>query len=114
MLALLRDGGETPKVVEYLKAPPDCETLRRWIADAGLTVRQALRRRNTPPDDLGLDDPALADDQLLDTILAHPILLERPFVQTPRGTRLCRPPARISEIMAKPPASSAPDGGPPA
>ncbi len=114
VLQMLQDGGETPEVIDYRNDPPDRETLRQWIADAGLTVRQALRRRNTPFDDLGLGDPDLTDDQLLDSVLAHPILLERPFVRTSLGTRLCRPPERVIEIMANPPARPAPDGDPPA
>ena len=114
VLQMLQDGGETPEVIDYRNDPPDRETLRQWIADAGLTVRQALRRRNTPFDDLGLGDPDLTDDQLLDSVLAHPILLERPFVRTSLGTRLCRPPERVIEIMANPPARPAQDGDPPA
>ncbi|MRX50704.1 arsenate reductase (glutaredoxin) [Paracoccus sp. S-4012] len=99
VLEMLREAGEEPKVVEYLKAPPPREELRRLFADAGLTVREALRRRGTPYDELGLDDPSLSDEQLLDTIAAHPILLERPFVVTDRGTRLARPVERLHEIM---------------
>lgn len=114
VLQMLQDGGETPEVIDYRNDPPDRETLRQWIADAGLTVRQALRRRNTPFDDLGLGDPDLTDDELLDSVLAHPILLERPFVRTSLGTRLCRPPERVIEIMANPPARPAQDGDPPA
>lgn len=114
VLQMLQDGGEAPEVIDYRRTPLDRETLRQWIAEAGLTVRQALRRRNTPYDDLGLDDPDLTEDQLLDSILAHPILLERPFVRTPLGTRLCRPPERVFEIMANPPAPSGQDGQPPA
>lgn len=114
VLQMLQDGGETPEVIDYRNDPPDRDTLRQWIADAGLTVRQALRRRNTPFDDLGLGDPDLTDDQLLDSVLAHPILLERPFVRTSLGTRLCRPPERVIEIMANPPARPAQDGDPPA
>ena len=114
VLQMLQDGGETPEVIDYRNDPPDRETLRQWIADAGLTVRQALRRRNTPFDDLGLGDPDLTDDQLLDSVLAHPILLERPFVRTSLGTRLCRPPERVIEIMANPPARPAQVGDPPA
>ena len=114
VLQMLQDGGETPEVIDYRNDPPDRETLRQWIADAGLTVRQALRRRNTPFDDLGLGDPDLTDDQLLDSVLAHPILLERPFVRTSLGTRLCRPPERVIEIMANPPARPAQDSDPPA
>lgn len=114
VLAALRESGDDPEVIEYLKTPPDRETIRQWTADAGLTVRQALRQRNTPYHDLGLGDPELTDDQLLDSIVAHPILLERPFVRTPLGTRLCRPPERVFEIMANPPMPSAGDGGTPA
>ena len=106
VLQMLQDGGEAPEVIDYRRDTPGRETIRQWIADAGLTVRQALRRRNTPFDDLGLGDPELTDDQLLDTILAHPILLERPFVRTALGTRLCRPAERVFEIMANPPAPS--------
>ena len=104
VLEVLREAGEEPAVVEYLKTPPSRDDLRRLIADAGLTVREALRRRGTPYDELGLDDPALSDDDLLDAIAAHPILLERPFVVTDRGTRLARPAERAFEIMADPPA----------
>jgi len=114
VLAILRDGGEDPEVIEYLKTPPDRETIRQWISDARLTIGQALRQRNTPYHDLGLDDPSLTDDQLLDSILAHPILLERPFVRTPLGTRLCRPPELVHEIMANPPASLPQNGRLPA
>lgn len=114
VLQMLQESGEAPEVIDYRQTPPGRDTIRQWIADAGLTVRQALRRRNTPYDDLGLDDPDLTDDQLLDTILAHPILLERPFVRTALGTRLCRPPERVVEIMANPPAPATEDGQPPA
>ena len=99
VLQMLQDGGETPEVIDYRNDPPDRETLRQWIADAGLTVRQALRRRNTPFDDLGLGDPDLTDDELLDSVLAHPILLERPFVRTSLGTRLCRPSEVVLDIL---------------
>lgn len=102
VLGMLRDHGETPEIVEYVKNPPDRDEIRDWIAAAGLTVRQALRQRNTPYHDLGLDDPSLTDDRLLDAIAAHPILLERPFVRTVLGTRLCRPPERVLEIMQVP------------
>lgn len=114
VLQMLQDGGEAPEVIDYRRDTPPRETIRQWIAEAGLTVRQALRRRNTPYDDLGLDDPELTDDQLLDSILAHPILLERPFVRTALGTRLCRPAERLFEIMANPPAPATEDGHPPA
>lgn len=98
-LERLRQTGQAVQVIDYQKTPPDRATLRALIADAGLTVRQALRRRNTPYDELGLDDPTLDDEALLDSIRAHPILLERPFVTTARGTRLARPLERLDEIL---------------
>lgn len=107
VLALLREAGEAPEVVEYLRTPPSRDEVRRLAAEAGLTLREAMRRRGTPFDELGLDDPALTDEQLLDAIAAHPVLLERPFVVTARGTRLCRPAERVFEIMANPPAAPA-------
>lgn len=102
VLAMIRDSGVEPQVIDYQKTPPSREEVRRLVADAGLTLRQALRRKNTPHDDLGLGDPALTDDQLLDAIEAHPILLERPFVVTPNGTRLCRPPETVLELLETP------------
>ena len=103
VLAMLRAGGDDPQVIEYLKTPPSRGTIRRMVADAGLTLRQAIREKGTPYPELGLDDPALTDDQLLDAIEAHPILLNRPFVITARGTRLCRPSEVVFEIMENPP-----------
>ena len=99
VLTRVQETGQPVRVVDYQQTPPDRATLRRLIADAGLTVRQALRRRNTPYDELGLDDPALDDEALLDAILAHPLLLERPFVTTEKGTRLARPVERVEEIL---------------
>ena len=107
VLAVLREAGEEPEVVEYLRTPPSRDEVRRLAAEAGLTLREAMRRRGTPFDELGLDDPSLADEQLLDAIAAHPVLLERPFVVTARGTRLCRPAERVFEIMANPPGAPA-------
>ena len=101
-LAMIRQSGVEPVVVEYLRTPPDRATVTRLIADAGLSVRQALRQKDTPYDALGLADPSLTDDQLLDAIAAHPILLNRPFVVTPRGTRLCRPSEAVLEILPNP------------
>ena len=98
-LALLREAGIEPTIVEYLKDPPSRAQLQALIRDAGLTVREALRQRGTPFDELGLGDPALSDDRLLDAMLAHPILINRPFVVTPLGTRLCRPLERLQEIL---------------
>lgn len=98
-LERLQETGQEVRIIDYRKTPPDRATLKRLIAEAGLTVREALRRRNTPYDELGLDDPDLTDDALLDSIMAHPILLERPFVTSDKGTRLCRPLERLEELL---------------
>lgn len=99
VLGLLRTAGIEPKVVEYLTTPPTRGELLSLLDRMGKTPRQILRRKGTPYDDLGLDDPTKSDDDLIDAILAHPILLERPIVVTPRGVRLCRPPEVVSELM---------------
>lgn len=104
-LALVRHAGLEPTVVEYLKTPPSRERLVAAIADAGLAVRDAMRRKGTPYAELGLDDPALDDDALLDAMLAHPILINRPFLFTDLGVRLCRPSEVALEIL--PPIASA-------
>jgi arsenate reductase (glutaredoxin) len=101
-LAMIRQSGEEPEVVEYLNTPPTRERLAELIRAAGLTVRQALRQKDTPYDALGLADPALSDDALLDAMMAHPILINRPFVVTPRGVRLCRPSELVLEILPNP------------
>ena len=101
-LAMIRQSGEEPEVIEYLRTPPSRETVVRLIGDAGLTVRAALRQKDTPYAALGLDDQNLSDDALLDAIGAHPILLNRPFVVTPKGTRLCRPSEVVLEILPNP------------
>lgn len=98
-LALIRHAGIEPTVVEYLRDPPSRDQLAAMIAAAGIGVRDALRRKGTPYDDLGLDDPSLTDDQLLDAMLAHPVLINRPFVVTDTGTRLCRPSEVVLEIL---------------
>lgn len=98
-LALIRHAGIEPTVIEYLQAPPSRDTLKTMIADAGLSVREAIREKGTPFADLGLDDPALSDNQLLDAMLEHPILINRPFVVTPLGTRLSRPSELVLEIL---------------
>lgn len=97
-LALLRHLGIEPTVIEYLLTPPDRATLVRLIADAGLTPRQAAREKGTPFADLGLGEPGVTDDQILDAMLTHPILINRPFVVTEQGTRLCRPSEVVLEI----------------
>lgn len=101
-LAMIRQSGVEPTIVPYLETPPDRGTVEKLIADAGLSVRDALRQKDTPYSALGLDDPALSDTALIDAIMAHPILLNRPFVVTARGTRLCRPSEAVLEILDNP------------
>ena len=98
-LALIRHAGIEPVIIEYLKTPPGREELLRMIKEAGLTVRQAIREKGTPYAELGLDDPALSDDDLLNAMLEAPILINRPFVVTPLGTRLSRPSELVLEIL---------------
>ncbi|MCE6077457.1 arsenate reductase (glutaredoxin) [Agrobacterium vitis] len=98
-LAMIRNAGIEPEVIEYLKTPPSREQLVGMISDAGLTVRQAIREKGTPYAELGLDDPSLGDEELLDALLEHPILINRPFVITPLGTRLSRPSELVLEIL---------------
>lgn len=98
-LDLIRHAGIEPTVIEYLKAPPSRAELVKMIADVGLTVRQAIREKGTPYGDLGLGDPSLTDDQLLDAMLKDPILINRPFVVTPLGTRLARPSEAVLDIL---------------
>lgn len=90
-LGLIRDAGIEPQVMEYLKTPPDRAMLAATIAAAGLSVREALRAKEKLCTELGLDNPSLGDDALLDAMVAHPVLINRPFVLAPAGTRLCRP-----------------------
>jgi arsenate reductase len=101
-LAMIRNTGVEPQIIEYLKTPPTREVLKDLIAKAGLTVRQAIREKGTPYAELGLDNPALTDEQLLDAMLAHPILINRPFVVTSKGVRLCRPSELALEILPLP------------
>jgi arsenate reductase len=98
-LGLIRNSGEEPVVVEYLRTPPTRDELAEAIRAAGLSVRETLRRKDTPYDDLGLNDLALSDDALLDAMLAYPILINRPFVFTERSVRLCRPPELVLDIL---------------
>ena len=98
-LALIRNTGVEPEVVEYLKNPPSRQELKELIANAGLAVRDALREKGTPYAALGLDNPALTDDELLDAMVSHPLLMNRPFVVTPDGVRLCRPSEVVLEIL---------------
>jgi arsenate reductase len=98
-LGLIRNAGLEPHVIDYRKCPPTRALLLDLLGRAGLTVRGALRRKGTPYEELGLDDPGLTDAQLLDAVEAHPILIERPLVVSPRGVRLCRPSERVLEIL---------------
>lgn len=98
-LALIRNAGIEPHVVEYLKSPPSRALIRQMLARAGLSVRDALREKGTPYAELGLSDPALTDDQLLDAVEAHPVLLNRPLVVSPRGVRLCRPSETVLDLL---------------
>lgn len=102
VLALIRNTGAEPAVIEYLKTPPTREKLKELIAQMGITVRELLRRKGTPYDELGLDDATLGDDALLDAMVRHPILMNRPVVVTPLGTRLCRPSEAVLEILPLP------------
>jgi arsenate reductase len=98
-LAMIRNAGIEPTIIEYLKNPPNRDELVKMIADAGLTVRGAIREKGTPYAELGLDNPALTDEQLLDAMLKDPILINRPFVVTPIGTRLARPSEIVLDIL---------------
>ena len=98
-LGLIRNAGVEPHVIAYLKCPPSRELLVQLIARMGLTARDLLREKGTPYADLGLGDPALTDDQLLDAMMAHPILINRPIVISPRGVRLCRPSEAVLDLL---------------
>lgn len=102
VLALIRNTGAEPQVVEYLKTPPSRETLRALIAQMAVPVREVMRRKESAYADLGLDNPALGDDALIDALLAHPVLINRPIVVTPLGTRLCRPSEAVLDILPLP------------
>ena len=98
-LGLIRDSGAEPQIIEYLKTPPTREKLVELIAAMGLSVRDAMRQKGTPYDELDLGNPKWSDEQLIDFMLAQPILINRPIVVTPRGTRLCRPAESVLEIL---------------
>jgi len=102
VLGLIRNSGEEPVVIEYLKTPPSRETLRELIADMSITVRDLLREKGTPYHELGLADPKWTDDQLLEFMIEHPILINRPIVITPLATRLCRPSELVLDILPNP------------
>ena len=101
-LAMIRQSGVEPVVIEYLKTPPSSARIMELVQAAGMSLRDALRKKDTPYLELGLDDPAVSDDALLAAIAEHPILLNRPFVETPIGTRLCRPSEVVLDILENP------------
>jgi arsenate reductase len=101
-LAMIRNAGVEPHVIEYLKTPPVRELLVRLVERAGLTPRTLLREKGTPYAELGLSDTALTDDQLLDAMMAHPILINRPLVVTLLGVKLCRPSELVLDILPQP------------
>ena len=101
-LAMIRNSGTEPEVVEYLATPLGKEKLAALVAAMGIQVRGMLRRKGTPYDELGLDDPKWTDAQLLELMVKHPILIERPIVVTPLGTRLCRPSELVLDILPAP------------
>ena len=101
-LGLIRNAGIQPHVIEYLKCPPSRVLLKSLIARMGVSVRDVVRVKGTPYHDLGLDDPALTDDQLLDAMLTHPILINRPIVVTPLGVKLCRPSEAVLDLLLGP------------
>lgn len=99
VLALIRHAGIEPEIVDYLRTPPDRATLLALLSSLQMTPRQLLRRKGTPFEALGLDDATLTDDALIEAMLAHPILIERPIVVSPKGTRLCRPSETVLELL---------------
>ncbi len=102
VLGLIRNNGEEPTIIEYLKTPPSREELVSLIGRIGMPVRDVLRQKGTPYAELGLDNPALTDDQLLDAMMAHPILINRPIVVTNKGVKLCRPSEAVLDILTPP------------
>lgn len=99
VLALIRHAGIEPEIVDYLRTPPDRATLLALLSSLQMTPRQLLRRKGTPFEALGLDDATLTDDALIEAMLAHPILIERPIVVSPKGTRLCRPSETVLNLL---------------
>ena len=99
VLERIRAEGVEPKIIEYVKAPPSVAAIKAVLKEAGLNPRELLRKRGTPYDELGLDDPKLSDTQLVAAMHEHPILIERPVVRTGKGTRVCRPPERVEDLL---------------
>ncbi|WP_406873118.1 arsenate reductase (glutaredoxin) [Aminobacter sp. P9b] len=110
-LALIRASGEEPVVIEYLKDPPSRDRLVELLGAMKMPPRDLLRQKGTPYGELGLSDPKWSDDQILDFMLAHPILINRPIVETPRGTRLCRPSEAVLDLLDNPVASYTKEDG---
>ena len=101
-LAMIRNSGAEPEVIEYLKTPPSKERLQQLLAALGIGARDLLRQKGTPYDELQLSDPKWTDDELLDFIVQHPILMNRPVVVTPLGAKLCRPSEMVLDILPNP------------
>jgi len=110
-LAMIRQSGEEPEVIEYLKTPPDRQTLMKLIRAMGISVRELLREKGTPYAELGLADPKWTDEQLIDLMMQHPILINRPIVVTPKGARLCRPSELVLDLLDHPPSSFTKENG---
>jgi arsenate reductase len=102
VLAMILQSGVEPTVVEYLKAPPSREKLKALLAAMGISARDLLRKKGTPYAELGLDDSKWSEDDLVGFMLAHPILIERPILETPKGTALCRPSERALDLLDNP------------
>jgi arsenate reductase (glutaredoxin) len=100
-LAMIRESGAEPKVVEYIKDPPKPEKLRALLDSMGMSARELLRKRGTPYAELGLDDPKWTQEELIGFMLKHPILIERPIVETPKGAALCRPAEKVLELLKR-------------
>ena len=110
-LAMIRQSGEEPEVIEYLKNPPDRARLIELIKAMGIPVRGLLREKGAPYAELGLADPKWSDDELIDFMLDHPILINRPIVVTPKGTKLCRPSEAVLDLLDNPAASFVKEDG---
>lgn len=110
-LEMIRKSGEHPEVIEYLKTPPSREKLLELIAAMGIAPRDLLRQKGTPYAELGLDNAALSDERLVEAMLAHPILINRPIVVTDQGVALCRPSEKVFDLLANPAASFTKEDG---
>lgn len=110
-LAIIRASGVEPVVIEYLKEPPTRARLRELIAAMGISPRELLREKGTPFAELGLADTTLSDEALIDAMMAHPVLINRPIVETPKGTKLCRPSEAVFDLLDMPPASFTKEDG---